>query len=134
MRRPATTDDRVALCPKCKGVLGANHLRYERCNHCLEHLYKYSSEDLAAVRVGTEGVYSFCESTAAPPLGGWHLRKMTAIGKKLGGGVDTDGLCGFPKSPYGWDLQVGLTEHHLTKNMCSRCLVIYKEEQANVGV
>lgn len=63
---------------------------------------------------------SFCESVAATGAGKWHLRKLTKVGPKYGGGIDTPSLCGHVKT--GWDIEVELTEHHLCKSTCPACL------------
>lgn len=70
--------------------------------------------------------YSFCESVAAGPRSPWHIRKLTDKGKKLGGGIDTPGLCGHPRVTYGWDLDVDINEFHLEKVTCKECLKIYR--------
>jgi hypothetical protein len=81
--------------------------------------------------------YSFCESVHATGLGPWHLRKLTAAGQKLGGGIDTASLCDHvrPQGQLGgdknlrggggWDLAVEITPHHLT-HACPRCVAIYQ--------
>lgn len=48
---------------------------------------------------------SYCESVYATGTSPWHLRRLTAAGRKLGGGVDTASLCGRVQPPYGWDLE-----------------------------
>ena len=70
--------------------------------------------------------YSFCESVFAPPKGWWHIRELTEAGQKLGGGIDTPGLCGRPDLKFGgWDLAVELSEFHLNNNACKACLEEY---------
>lgn len=64
--------------------------------------------------------YSFCESVNALPLGPWHIRPLTEEGQKLGGGVDTDSLCGRVKAPMGWDVDVPFSEKNLAA--CPKCL------------
>lgn len=83
--------------------------------------------------------YAFCESVHATGLGPWHLRKLTAAGKKLGGGIDTASLCdlvrpsgqlGGPtniRGGGGWDLEVAITPHHLT-HACPHCVAIYTQQ------
>jgi len=66
---------------------------------------------------------SFCESTAATGRSSWHLRKLTEVGRKLGGGIDTPSLCGRAKM--GWDVEVPITEFHLVRNTCKDCLGVY---------
>lgn len=45
--------------------------------------------------------YSYCESVTATGTSPWHIRRLTEIGRKLGGGADTPALCGREVS---WDL------------------------------
>jgi hypothetical protein len=45
--------------------------------------------------------YSFCETATAGAKTPWHIRVLTAKGRKLGGGADTPALCGREVS---WDL------------------------------
>jgi hypothetical protein len=33
--------------------------------------------------------YAFCESALASSLSPWHIRKLSGVGRKLGGGIDT---------------------------------------------
>ncbi len=73
--------------------------------------------------------YSFCESVHATPYSKWHIRRLTKLGRKLGGGADTLALCG---RVIGWDLDVKLDFHHLAHNSCPSCVEEYekvKEEQ-----
>lgn len=71
--------------------------------------------------------YSFCESVFAGPKSAWHLRKLTSVGRKLGGGIDTPFLCADKPGMGGWDLDVPLSDFHLVENTCKRCLVKYRE-------
>lgn len=73
-------------------------------------------------------VYSFCESVHASSISPWHLRKLTEVGQKLGGGVDTPSLCGRVKERQGWDLDVEITEHHLG-HACPTCVAAYRVAQ-----
>jgi hypothetical protein len=50
--------------------------------------------------------YSYCEPAWAAPLGSWCIRPLTDTGRKLGGGVDTESLCGRVLVGQGWDLDV----------------------------
>lgn len=76
--------------------------------------------------------YVFCESSTASSTSPWHIRKVSSIGLKLGGGIDTPSLCGRVR-PIGddlrgfggWDLNVGISEHHLT-HCCKACADAYK--------
>ena len=69
--------------------------------------------------------YSFCESTFATGRSPWHLRKLSSVGPKFGGGIDTPSLCGLVK--VGWDLEVAITAHHLEHSCCPECRRVYKE-------
>lgn len=66
--------------------------------------------------------YSFCEPVMAGPLGPWHIRELTEAGRKLGGGADTESLCG---RKMGWDLDVEISEFHLDR-ACKKCAEAYK--------
>ena len=70
--------------------------------------------------------FSFCESVHAGPLSLWHLRKLTEVGKKLGGGIDTPSLCGRVKR--GWDLEVDINEFHIANNTCPDCRAEYRKQ------
>jgi len=67
--------------------------------------------------------YSLCESAYAGPQNKWHIRKLTDVGPKFGGGIDTPSLCGLigPPQGNGWDINVDITEHHLDENVCKHC-------------
>lgn len=52
--------------------------------------------------VGDKVEFAFCEAMTASATSPWHIRPLTAVGKKLGGGADTPALCGRKVS---WDLQ-----------------------------
>lgn len=75
--------------------------------------------------------YSFCERVWAGPRSPWHIRRLSPIGRKLGGGIDTPSLCGriVPPEGKGWDLDVEITPHHLTHS-CKLCVEVYRQEQA----
>lgn len=70
--------------------------------------------------------YSFCESIYATPRSRWHLRVLTSVGRKLGGGIDTPSLCGHVKERGGWDLDVEVNERQLV-DACPLCYAAYKE-------
>ena len=84
---------------------------------------------------GEKPAYAFCESV---PLGPWHIRKVGGAGLKLGGGIDTPSLCervrpmgdnsGTIKGLGGWDLNVRISEHHLS-HCCRSCADIYRKVQ-----
>lgn len=67
--------------------------------------------------------YSFCESIHAGGNSKWHLRELTSVGKKLGGGITTPSLCEIVK--HGWDLSVSITDFHLENNTCTKCKLVY---------
>lgn len=66
------------------------------------------------------GNYAFYEGVTASGLT-WHLRLVTATGLHLGGGIDTDSLCGVVRAPYGWDIDVPVNEP-LPENTCRACV------------
>lgn len=70
--------------------------------------------------------YSYCESITAGGYSKWHIRP---IKKKLclGGGIDTDSLCGHVKSKLnGWDLNVRITDKNI-HTACQMCVMLYLE-------
>lgn len=67
--------------------------------------------------------HAFCESSWATSLSPWHIRALTKIGPKFGGGADTDALCGRKVA---WDLDVVITEHHLS-HACQGCVAIWND-------
>ncbi len=69
--------------------------------------------------------YSFCESVNATGISPWCIRKLSSQGQMLGGGVDTDSLCGRIQSPFGWDLPVRVSLAH--PYACKRCLEVIKK-------
>lgn len=69
----------------------------------------------------TKNAFVFCESINASGISPWHIRKLTDKGLKLGGGADTDTLCGREMA---WDLNVDITEHHLT-HCCKKCAEVF---------
>lgn len=62
--------------------------------------------------------FSFCESMHATGTSPWHIRKLTAQGRKLGGGADTVALCGREVA---WDLEVKVTPE-FGDFVCSKCV------------
>jgi hypothetical protein len=66
---------------------------------------------------------SFCESVYASSMSRWHIRELTEVGLKLGGGIDTPSLCRRVLAPKGWDLQVPVTEERVTNlgTTCPEC-------------
>jgi hypothetical protein len=80
----------------------------------------------ALVGVTSGDAFSFCESAYVTGVSPWHIRKLTAQGRKLGGGVDTGSLCGRVRPPYGWDLNVEVSGQHL-KHACVGCVDLYKQ-------
>ena len=59
--------------------------------------------------------YSFCESFAAIVR---HIRPLTSIGRKLGGGVDTQALCG---KSVAWDLSTPVSCNGDEPHICVPC-------------
>lgn len=66
-------------------------------------------------------LFAFCESIYATGTSPWHIRKLTSKGIKLGGGADTESLCGRKMA---WDLDVKITQHHLD-HCCNKCSKAY---------
>lgn len=67
--------------------------------------------------------YSFCESVTASSISPWCIRELDpAIGRKCGGGIDSDSLCGRVKAQHGWDLEVRVHAFH--PSACPKCGVI----------
>lgn len=76
--------------------------------------------------------YSFCESQWADSISKWHIRKLTERGKMFGGGADTKALCGRKVA---WDIEkVDLTESHLRKSACPKCVEVYDKRMAEVEI
>ena len=87
-----------------------------------------SLKDQLQISPGERQAFTFCESTWSSGLGLWCIRKPSEVGPKFGGGIDTSSLCEHVKAGNGWDLEVRITEHHLSKNTCKKCLTIYREQ------
>lgn len=70
--------------------------------------------------------YSFCEATTAGSRSRWHIRPLTKVGRKLGGGADTQALCGRLVA---WDIATPVTPTSpvLEDGVCSTCRVSYEE-------
>lgn len=70
--------------------------------------------------------YAFCEPVWSGPLHRWHIRKIDpSVGLRLGGGIDSASLCSAVPPNQGWDLQVRITEHHLS-HACPQCVAAYR--------
>jgi len=80
--------------------------------------------------MNTQIRYSFCETISAQALAPWHIRELTALGMKLGGGADTDALCGVPVA---WDLKVPISAHHLS-HCCRKCSGIFLLAQGTLDL
>ena len=81
--------------------------------------------------------FSFCESVLASSRSTWHIRRLTDVGRRLTGGIDTPSLCGRVKPQGlngfgGWDLQTG-PEPILTYVergiACAACAEAYNKEK-----
>jgi len=70
-------------------------------------------------------MFSFCESQWASSRSKWHIR-YCEHGRKLGGGIDSNSLCGHVKKGGGWDLEVEICERTLYSGVCPECKRIYK--------
>lgn len=53
-------------------------------------------------------LFAFCESEAAITFPTWHIRQLTEAGRKPGGGIDSQPLCGRTGFK-GWDLEAPVT-------------------------
>ena len=62
---------------------------------------------------------SFCESIHATGISPWCVRMLTDKGTFLGGGVDTESLCGRVRVGLGWDLNVKFDPD--SPNICPKC-------------
>lgn len=78
---------------------------------------------------GEKPPFTFCESVTASSASPWHIRKTTDIGPKFGGGIDTPSLCERVRAGHGWDLEVRITEHHLS-HACPKCVEEYRKVQS----
>lgn len=65
--------------------------------------------------------YSFCETATAGSLSRWHIRELTKIGRKTGGGADTPALCGRTVA---WDLNAKISDRNLPE-ACPTCREAY---------
>lgn len=86
-----------------------------------------STEEQARTEAKDEAMkpeFSFCEGVWASSFSPWHIRQLTAAGKKLGGGADTKSLCGREMS---WDLETEIGEHRLSVLTCQKCLAEYRK-------
>jgi len=79
--------------------------------------------------------YSFCESVHASSRSPWHIRRLTNVGKRCGGGIDTPSLCGRVKPPpdsNGWDIgapDVG-TWIFQSARICPDCRDVWQAAEA----
>jgi hypothetical protein len=68
--------------------------------------------------------FSFCESVTA--AGPWHIRRLTAVGQKFGGGADTLSLCGRKVA---WDMRAQIQPDLLHPQFCcNKCAEQWKNE------
>jgi hypothetical protein len=70
--------------------------------------------------------FTFCEPVFAGPLAPWCIRRLTARGRCVGGGIDTYSLCGRVKPSgrpggNGWDLPYRFTQERLNR-ACKACV------------
>lgn len=67
--------------------------------------------------------YSFCESVTASSISPWCIRELSiANGRKLGGGIDSDSLCGRVRATWGWDLPIDVDPSH--PKACVKCAAL----------
>jgi hypothetical protein len=67
--------------------------------------------------------YSFCETLAAYA---WHIRPLTAKGRKLSGGADTKTLCGLEAA---WDIKAPILIADRSSGVCRKCVTLYQEDK-----
>jgi hypothetical protein len=78
--------------------------------------------------------FAFCEPRWAVMNAPWCIRPITATGLHLGGGVDTQSLCGRVHpvedmgSGGGWDLNVRLSKGQLAR-ACPKCVAEYRKRR-----
>jgi hypothetical protein len=68
--------------------------------------------------------FAFCEAATAGGGSRWHIRPLTPRGKMLGGGADTEALCGRQVS---WDVKPDVNERQL-QGACPICARIYRDK------
>lgn len=71
-----------------------------------------------------EQEYAYCETVNASGSSPWHIRKLGKAGLKLGGGADTDTICGRKPS---WDIQSPVCDATLRAGVaCRECESEYR--------
>ena len=68
--------------------------------------------------------YSVCEPETAGGASPWHIRKLTAAGRKLGGGADTKALCGRKVS---WDINTPVHKDAV-RLACALCVAEFNKD------
>lgn len=71
--------------------------------------------------------YAYCETITAGSTTPWHVRELTAKGKRLSGGADTRALCGRQVS---WDLNIDMEPNGADRRCCKLCLEILQQREA----
>lgn len=66
-------------------------------------------------------MYSYCETATAGSRSLWHIRRLSGKGLCLGGGADTESLCG---KKVAWDINhpISATDEF----PCAKCLMAWK--------
>lgn len=78
-------------------------------------------------------MYSYCERKDATSKTPWHIRPLTSLGQKFGGGIDTESFCGYVTPQHGgWDVHAKITEKNL-KHCCEKCRAVYKSFTAKAN-
>jgi hypothetical protein len=77
--------------------------------------------------------FSFCESVHATSTSSWHIRPLTKVGRKTGGGIDTTTLCG--RISRGWDIETPI-EHHIDPSSytCKACWEMFMKNEKKKGL
>ena len=66
--------------------------------------------------------YSFCETAWATADSPWHIRPLTSVGRRLGGGADTPALCSIRVA---WDRERPVEDGVYGFGICVRCKTEY---------
>lgn len=88
--------------------------------------------------------FAYCERISAAG-NTWHIRPATGTGLHLGGGIDSDSLCGKVVAPNGWDIDVPVvpekavamahTVDHTGRQVCLDCATAaFPDEAPSEGI
>jgi hypothetical protein len=54
----------------------------------------------------------------------WHIRELTSVGQKMGGGADTPALCGRTVS---WDRGFPFNQLRANAGVCTICFAVLRD-------